>query len=87
MGRTYSNAQIAPREGRSWNTDPLAAAHRALLDSLRSELLAQAPLFEDPFAYGAGVLDTLKAVSAALTGEDRAENRQHAGGLHEGNTL
>jgi hypothetical protein len=84
VGRTLSDTQIAPHEGLSRNTDPLAAPHRELLDSLRSELLAQAPLFEDPFAYGAGVLDTLKAVSAALT---RGEPGPHqSGGRHEGNT-
>ncbi|MBW3661860.1 MAG: hypothetical protein KY469_02080 [Actinobacteria bacterium] len=79
MGRTLSEPKTAVRKGRPATAEPerLATTRLELLDSIRTELLAQAPLFEDPFAYGAGVLDTLRAVSAILTKGEQA-------GRHEG---
>lgn len=80
MGGTLSEPKTAVREDRPATAEParLTTAHLELLDSIRSELLAQAPLFEDPFAYGAGVLDTLRAVSAILAQQAQVKGR------HEG---
>lgn len=71
------NTVLEPADGQAESREPderepgrsgreIERQRRALLAAIREELLAQAPLFDDPNAYGAGVLDTLEALTAQL---------------------